>query len=57
MLPLWALFDPSDIDRTWARLEGALLTLTVNGRQQSGAVAGAYYRGFRMLEGDRKSVV
>ena len=51
-LTIWRrLFDPSDIDASWARMEPAVEAVTRDYRRQSSGLAASYYRNHRTAEG------
>lgn len=51
-LPMWAVLDTSRLQRTWPAVEEAGLALIAQQRPFSGALAAAYYQGFRLAEGE-----
>ena len=51
-LEIWRrIFDPSDIDASWSRMEPAVEAVTRDYRRQSSGLAAAYYRNHRSAEG------
>jgi hypothetical protein len=51
VMDLWGVFNPEDIDASWARLEGPRLSVVGAGRVQSETLSRRYYRDFRVAEG------
>jgi hypothetical protein len=51
LVTLWPSFDPLNIDRSWAALERAIMSIIADGRQSSSLLTEAYYRAAREAAG------